>query len=74
MTGPLEKVLYTARAIAEGGLGAIPGDAYGLQVDLVVALPDIDRQLAEELATKAHRICPHSNATRDTIEVGVTVA
>ena len=60
---------------AEVGIGAIPGGAYGLKVDLVASLPEIaDRAVAEDLVAKAHQVCPYSNATRGNIEVTLTVA
>jgi Ohr subfamily peroxiredoxin len=46
---------------------------FALNVDLAVDLPGVDRPLAEELVQKAHEICPYSNATRNNIDVGLTV-
>jgi Ohr subfamily peroxiredoxin len=60
---------------AEVGIGPINGGAgYGLEVALVVSLPGLDREAAEELVAKAHQVCPYSNATRGNIKVDLKVA
>ena len=60
---------------AEVGIGPINGGAgYGLEVALVVSLPNVERAVAEELVAKAHEVCPYSNATRGNIKVDLTVA
>ena len=57
------------------GIGPINGGAgYGLEVELEVSLPGLDRAVAEELVSKAHEVCPYSNATRGNIKVDLTVA
>jgi Ohr subfamily peroxiredoxin len=57
------------------GIGPINGGAgYGLEVELVVSLPTLEREAAEQLVAKAHEVCPYSNATRGNIKVGITVA
>src|SRR5579864_4479858 len=48
---------------AQVGIGP-EGDAYGLQVTLVISLPGLDRDKARELAETAHHVCPYSRATR----------
>jgi Ohr subfamily peroxiredoxin len=40
-----------------------------LAVELDVQIPDIDREIARQLLTAAHQVCPYSNATRGNIEV-----
>ena len=60
---------------AEVGIGPINGGAgYGLEVELVVSLPNLDRAAAELLVAKAHEVCPYSNATRGNIKVELKVA
>jgi osmotically inducible protein OsmC len=59
---------------AEVGLGAIPGGAFGLQVALVVSLPGLDNDVAQDLVEKAHQVCPYSNATRGNIVVDLKLA
>jgi lipoyl-dependent peroxiredoxin len=56
------------------GIGPINGGAgYGLEVELVVSLPGVDRAVAEELVAKAHEVCPYSNATRGNVQVDLRV-
>jgi Ohr subfamily peroxiredoxin len=50
------------------GVGAIP-PGFGLEVELRIALPGLSYRDAEALVTKAHVVCPYSNATRDNITV-----
>ncbi|MFC0625461.1 organic hydroperoxide resistance protein [Kribbella deserti] len=60
---------------AEVGIGPINGGAaYGLQVRLVVTLPGIEREVAEQLVAAADSVCPYSNATRGNIDVSHAVA
>ncbi|MDX6259181.1 MAG: lipoyl-dependent peroxiredoxin [Kribbellaceae bacterium] len=57
------------------GIGPINGGAgYGLEVELIVTLPNLERAEAEELVAKAHQVCPYSNATRGNIKVDLSVA
>jgi Ohr subfamily peroxiredoxin len=50
------------------GIGAIP-TGFGIEVDLNIALPGLDRAVAQSLVDKAHIVCPYSNATRGNIDV-----
>ena len=61
-----------ASVTAAVGIGAV-AVGYGLEVDLKVHLPGMDRATAEELVTGAHERCPYSNATRGNIEVRLTI-
>jgi Ohr subfamily peroxiredoxin len=47
---------------------------YALSVELEVKIPGVDRETALKLAESAHRICPYSRATRDNIDVALSVA
>ena len=55
------------------GIGQIP-QGFGIEVQLVVSIPGMERAAAETLVAKAHAVCPYSNATRGNIEVTITVA
>lgn len=55
------------------GIGQIPG-GFGLEVDLNVSLPGLERTAAEQLTEAAHKVCPYSNATRGNIEVRLSVS
>lgn len=50
------------------GIGVIP-TGFGIEVDLNIALPGLDRAVAQSLVEKAHIVCPYSNATRGNIDV-----
>ena len=55
------------------GIGQIPA-GFGIEVQLVVSIPGMEREAAQALVDKAHAVCPYSNATRGNIEVTITVA
>ena len=55
------------------GIGQIP-QGFGIEVQLVVTIPGMERTAAAALVAKAHAVCPYSNATRGNIEVTITVA
>ncbi len=55
------------------GIGQIPA-GFGIEAQLVVSLPGMDREVAQNLIETAHQVCPYSNATRGNIEVSVTLA
>lgn len=47
---------------------------FKLAVELDVTLPQVDDpEQAARIVTKAHRVCPYSNATRGNIDVALTV-
>ena len=54
------------------GIGQIPG-GFGIEVDMKIRLPGMDRTQAEELVQAAHQVCPYSNATRNNIDVRLNV-
>ena len=57
---------------AHVGIGQIPG-GFGIEVELRISIPGMDRAQAEALVEKAHHVCPYSNATRGNIDVTLTV-
>jgi Ohr subfamily peroxiredoxin len=76
------------KAVAAGGGPKVPADAsvtstvgigprseggFGLDIDLAVSLPGLERADAEALVAKAHQVCPYSNATRGNVDVRLTV-
>ena len=69
-----EKIKIPADAKIEGavGIGEIPG-GYGIEVQLDITLPGMERSEAEVLVAKAHKVCPYSNATRGNIDVTLNV-
>ncbi|MBA3280632.1 MAG: organic hydroperoxide resistance protein [Acidimicrobiia bacterium] len=58
---------------ASVGIGALDNGGFGLEVELDVQVPNLDRDAAEALVARAHEVCPYSNATRGNIEVTLTV-
>lgn len=54
------------------GIGQIP-NGFGIEVELRVSLPGLDRAAAQALVDKAHIVCPYSNATRGNIDVTLTI-
>lgn len=69
-----EKIALPADVSIAGsvGIGQIPG-GFGIEVELKIALPGMDRAAAQALVDKAHQVCPYSNATRGNIDVTLTV-
>jgi osmotically inducible protein OsmC len=69
------KIPDDATVTAKVGIGPRDdGTGFGLDVDLTVSLPGIDRTEAEELVRQAHIVCPYSHATRGNIDVRLAVA
>ena len=71
-----QKVALTETAVtAQVGVGPRSAGGFGLTVALKVALPGVDRAVAEKLVSFAHEnICPYSHATRGNVDVSVTLA
>ncbi|MES2752579.1 MAG: OsmC family protein, partial [Pseudomonadota bacterium] len=62
-----------ATVTADVGIGPRSEGGFGLDVALTVSLPGIERAEAEALVAKAHQVCPYSNATRNNLDVKLTV-
>ncbi len=54
------------------GIGPIP-TGFGIEVELKISLPGMDRDQAQTLVDRAHIVCPYSNATRGNIDVTLTL-
>lgn len=69
-----EKIALPAdtRIDASVGIGPI-AVGFGLQAELKISVPGIDREKVEALVHKTHQVCPYSNATRGNIDVVLTV-
>ena len=69
-----EKITVPADTEVTGkvGIGTIPG-GFGIEAELKIKLPGMDKSAAGALVEKAHRVCPYSNATRGNIEVTLTL-
>jgi lipoyl-dependent peroxiredoxin len=55
------------------GVGPRSDGGFGLEIALAISLPGIPRAEAEALVAKAHEVCPYSNATRNNIDVKLSV-
>ena len=51
------------------GIGPRADTGFGLQVDITVDLPGVDRDLAQRLIDGAHQVCPYSDATRGSLSI-----
>lgn len=58
---------------AKISIGQLDNGGYGLAAELAVNIPEVSLEQANDLAEKAHQVCPYSNATRGNIEVKLTV-
>ena len=69
------KVPDDATVTATVGIGARDdGTGFGLDVALKIALPGIDRATGETLMNEAHIVCPYSHATRNGLNVRLSLA
>lgn len=55
------------------GIGPRSEGGFGLTVSLDVSLPGMDKAAAQALVNEAHQVCPYSNATRNNIDVKLSV-
>ena len=69
-----DKLSIPADSFIEGtvGIGPIP-TGFGIEVELRISLPGLDREAAQTLVDRAHIVCPYSNATRGNIDVTLTI-
>jgi Ohr subfamily peroxiredoxin len=69
-----EKIAIPPDVSVEGsvGIGPIP-NGFGIEVELRISLPGMARDAAQSLIEKAHVVCPYSNATRNNIDVTLTL-
>jgi len=49
------------------------GKGFGIDVELAISIPGMERAKAEDLVAKAHIVCPYSDATRGNIDVRLKV-
>jgi osmotically inducible protein OsmC len=63
----------TTEVTAYVGIGKNDAGGFSLTVELHARIPGVDQAIAQDLITKAHQVCPYSNATRGNIEVKLTV-
>ncbi len=54
------------------GIGPIP-KGFGIEVEMNITVPGMEKADAEALVAAAHEVCPYSNATRNNIDVKLNV-
>jgi Ohr subfamily peroxiredoxin len=54
-------------------LGSTADGGFGIGVELDVSLPNATAEQAQQAVEQAHKVCPYSNATRDNIDVALSV-
>src|SRR5215813_8251091 len=67
------KVPADTSVTATVGIGPRSEGGIGLEVALAIKLPGLARADAETLVEKAHHVCPYSNATRNNVDVRLSV-
>jgi lipoyl-dependent peroxiredoxin len=63
-----------ASITATVGIGPRSEGGFGITAALEISLPGIERALAQQLVESAHQICPYSNATRNNVDVQLSIA
>jgi Ohr subfamily peroxiredoxin len=63
----------TTTVTGKVGIGPLP-TGFGIQAELTIAAPGIEREELQSLVEQAHIVCPYSNATRGNIDVTLVVA
>jgi len=58
---------------ASVGIGSNGEGGFAIKAELDVHVPNVSHDEAQQLAEKAHTICPYSNATRGNIDVALNV-
>ena len=73
--GPQLKVRIPidASVTATVGIGPRSEGGFGITAGLVVSLPGVDPTQAQQVLELAHQICPYSNATRNNVDVRVSL-
>ncbi len=69
------KVAEDSTVTATVGIGPRDdGTGFGLDVELEIALPGLERDVAQAIVDQAHIVCPYSHATRNGLDVRLTLA
>ncbi len=67
------KPLKDSKVVAKVQIGPNTLGGFQLAVQLEVHLPGIERGEGQILIEQAHKVCPYSNATRNNIDVSLTL-
>lgn len=71
------KVKLTEDSSVTAAVGIGPrddGEGFGLDVALTISLPGVDAATAQALVDQAHIVCPYSHATRNGLDVRLSLA
>lgn len=68
------RVPAETRVTSTVGIGPRAAGGFGLDIDLEVDLPGLERADAQRLVDAAHEVCPYSNATRNNVDVRLALA
>ena len=58
-----------AAVTVEVGIGPRDDTGFGLDVEIKVSLPGMDRDVAQSLIEGGHEVCPYSHATGGTLKI-----
>jgi Ohr subfamily peroxiredoxin len=65
-----KKVTFPSDVTIDAAVSIGPiAQGFALAVELHIALPGMERSVAQDLIESAHHVCPYSNATRNNIAV-----
>ena len=67
------KIPQDAAVTATVGIGPRSEGGFGITAALAISLPGLARGDAEKLVETAHQTCPYSNATRNNVDVELTI-
>lgn len=65
----LKITVKDTKVTAQVGIGQLPSGGFGLSASLSVHIPNVEKEVAQQLIEQAHQVCPYSNATRGNIDV-----
>lgn len=69
-----KREIDTSEATVTANVGLVAGArSLDLKVELVARMPGVERDLADKLVSRAHQVCPYSNATRGNVPVELRV-
>lgn len=68
------KVPKDATVTSTVGIGPRSEGGFGLEIALEISVPGLSQDEAKTLVEQAHQVCPYSNATRNNIDVKLSIA
>jgi len=68
-----QKMPADTKVTSTVGIGPRDEGGFGLDIALAISLPGMPHDQAQALVNQAHQVCPYSNATRNNIDVKLSV-